>query len=389
MGPAGDERIPGVGDAADLDDLGPRRVGTAGCCRVHHLLFVVGGVETESGNRGGRVGRSHERLADQAHADTNLTVPIDVGRGRHSREGAEGILRHRRSLSLGTQVVIELDSSLGQLLRSPIGGGQIHLKGVEVAIVHPNHPSTGIERHVQLRLTMDLHQGFHPDLPAGIDEDPEQIGRRHRHDEEDGVGPVGGGLVNLVRAKDELLPEDGGTRIRPVRRGQTGRAQIVQRTPEPVLLGQHRNDRRAGAAVGGGLRGGRGIGVDEALGRAGALELGRQAHGRGPGLDDGAQVEHRAVLGVELGRLTLEVVDRCAAGSILLVVQYPHGRHLLQHAQLVVGIAVAEYVAARVVARGGSAPLNGFQRRDALGMRVAHDQRSAIRLGTGGSCAIV
>ena len=234
---------------------------------------------------------------------------------------------------------------------------------------------------------MDLDEGFHAHLPAGIDQHLEQIGRRHGHDEENGIGPVGRGLVNLVRAKDKLLPEDGGTGIRLARRGQPGRSQIVQRPLEPALLGKDGDGRRTGAAVRGGLRGGRGVGVDEALGRAGALELGRQAHAGSLGLDDGAQVEHRAVLGVEFGRLALQVIDRRQGGLILLVVQHPHGRHLLQHAQLVVGIAVAKYVPTRVVSGGGRS-FDRLERRNALGMRVAHDERF-LNVGWGGRNGLV
>ena len=362
----------GVGDPAHLDQLGPPREGAGAASDVGHLLCVVFWIEAQASDSCRRVGCPHERFPYKAHAHPDVSVPLDVCRAGHAAKGAEDVLGPEGVCLGDGQVVVEGDSSPKELRCRPVRGGKVHLEGVEVAVVDPDYLGPGLEGHVELGPAVHLDEGLHAHGSRGIDEFPQQVGRRHRDDEEDGVGPVGGGLVDLIDGEDELLPEDGGAVVPLPCRGEPCGAQVGKGSLEPPLLGEDGNHRRPCLPVQCGLSRRRRVWVDDALGGAGPLELGSEAHGGRYRLDDGAKVEHGAVLGVEGGGLLDEFLDGHGPLLVPAVVQNPHRGHLLQHAEPVIRVAVAVDVVAAAV-RGGGGTLDGPQGLHALCVRVTHD----------------
>lgn len=110
----------------------------------------------------------------------------------------------------------------GQAGRDPREHIAVDLERLEVAGVHADHGGARLERTIGLLLGVHFHQRGHAQRFGAIDQRGQHVLLQRSDDQQDDVRAVRAGLVDLVRADDEVLPQD-----RDVHR-RTDRVQIVQ-----------------------------------------------------------------------------------------------------------------------------------------------------------------
>ena len=74
----------------------------------------------------------------------------------------------------------------------------VHLEGLEVAGVDPDHPGAGVDGAAGLHLVVDLDQRGHAERDGALDQRLEGVLLERGDDEQGDVGAVGPGLPELV-----------------------------------------------------------------------------------------------------------------------------------------------------------------------------------------------
>lgn len=200
-------------------------------------------------------------------------------------------------------------------IRDPRGGAHVDVEVVQVAVVDADDLGSDLERPRELVRVVDLDQRLHTARDRVLVQLGELLVGEHGDDEEDGVGSVDPGLVDLVGVEDEVLAENGRAVGESVNSGADG-THVLEGALEPLGLSEDGDSRGAGESVGEG-DGGRGGGgaVDEvALGGRSALDLGKES--------DMRLAVHRSRLGLESavegdeGRGDVQVDERVEVGGL-------------------------------------------------------------------------
>ena len=209
-----------VGDAADLDQRLPR-------FRGHVVWHGTGG--DEGTGRRGRVGRAHQRLADEGSVKPDRP-PADQRPGlAHARFAHhQPVVGHQRPQSHA-------------LLR-------IDLESAQVAVVEPDQPGAGRQRGFEFALVVGLDQRLEAEFAGEAGEPGQLPGRQDGGQEQDHVGARGAQQRQLALVDDELFGED-----RERHRGSDD-AEVRDGAAEPVRLAQDGDRARAAGLVGAGQR---------------------------------------------------------------------------------------------------------------------------------------
>src|SRR4051812_9438510 len=222
-----------------------------------------------------RIARAHEDLSHEHGVHAHLLELLDLVAVRDARLGHDGLA----SRDVDEQVV---------------GALEVDREVLEVAVVDADQVGVELERQLELLLVVHLHQGVDLERAGHAVEGAERVGAQRPDHEQDRVGAIGLGLVDLVRVEREVLAQDRQLGDRP------GGAQVVERAPEVVPLREHRQRRCAAALVGADDLLDLGALADDPGGRGAALVL---RHERGAGmrerLGEGAALACRRDLGLE------------------------------------------------------------------------------------------
>ena len=206
-----------IGDAADLHERSPRHLGRIG-------RRPAGGDEGTGGR--GRVGRAHERLADERRVEPEGAPAGDDRRVADARLGDD-------------------DAVVGHQRAQAVGPGRVDVERAQVAVVQADEPGAGRERCLELALVMGLDEWLQPELDGTLDEGaPGRRGRAGRRAAGRASAPAARRTGSCRCVDDELLGQD--------RDGHAGAdaAQVVDRATEPVRFAQDRDRRGAAGLVG-------------------------------------------------------------------------------------------------------------------------------------------
>ena len=149
-------------------------------------------------------------------------------------------------------------------------GLERRFEGPQVAVVDADELGVERQRAVQLDLVVHLDQRVHPPFGGGVEQVARGVVADRGEDDQDAVGAPGAGLGDLVGLEHEVLAQH-----RQLRRG-AGLDQVVRRALEARAVGEHRQAGGAAQLIGAGDLGRVEVGADQALGRAGLLDLGDQ-----------------------------------------------------------------------------------------------------------------
>jgi hypothetical protein len=253
-GPDRGEDAVGVGHAADLHE---RPVG--GVCRIGRLATGL----DERGDRGPRVARPDERLADE--------------RGVEAHGPPAGDRRGVANTGLRDD-----DPVVGHEVAQPDRPLRVDVERPQVAVVEADQPRVRRERPLQLALVVGLDERLEADLQGTIDEGRELALRVQDREQQDEVGAGRAEVRQLDRLDDELLGEDRDAHRRP------DRPQVVDGSTEPVRLAENADRGRAAGLVRSGAGHDVVVGGGDLAGRRrAALDLGNDVEsGRGEPVED-------------------------------------------------------------------------------------------------------
>src|SRR5439155_25457208 len=154
--------------------------------------------------------------------------------------------------------------------REALGGVQIDLQGLEVAVVDADQRGLETERAVELGAVVHLDQYVKSELAGGVHQLARQAVFEGGHDQEDAVGAERPALDHLIGVEDEILAQ-----YREAASGARGLQMIVA----ALEIGRVREYREAGGAarlIGLRQRGRIEIGADQAAAGRGLLDLGNE-----------------------------------------------------------------------------------------------------------------
>ena len=210
------ERAVRIGHAADLHVRPAHDIG--------RVIRLAAGLN-KGGGGCGRIGRAHERLADERTVEAmgtptgNDLDSADAGLGDD-----QAIVRHEAT--------------------QPIGQLGIDLEGAQIPVVDPDQSSIGRKGRVELLLVMGLDERLQAELQGARDEAGEPPGRMEDREEQHEIGTSRPQHRELDLVDDELLGQHRDPNGRP------DRAQVVDRPAEPVRLAQHRDRRGTARGIG-------------------------------------------------------------------------------------------------------------------------------------------
>ena len=94
----------------------------------------------------------------------------------------------------------------------------VHVERLQVALVHPDHPSLGPQGPVQLALVVHFDEGGQRERLGQCGEPPQLVVVQRRHNEEHGVRAHEPGIGHVGLAHGEVLAQDReprGSGVRP------------------------------------------------------------------------------------------------------------------------------------------------------------------------------
>ena len=138
----------------------------------------------------------------------------------------------------------------------------------QVPLVDPDQARPGRERPLELGLVVHLHQRGQTERGRPSVKPRQLLVVERGGDQQDGIGPHEAGIDDVELGHGEVLAQD-----REVRR-RRGPPQVVDRAAEVLRVGQHREARCAAGDVLLGHQIGLEVGIEIALGRRAALDLG-------------------------------------------------------------------------------------------------------------------
>ena len=125
--------------------------------------------------------------------------------------------------------------AVGDLARQFVGDVEGGMEGAEVAVVYTYQVGFGFEGCGEFALVVDFYQALHTALFGERLEFADDGDVQHGDDEQDGVGAVGAGFVNLVGVEDELFTQDGADG--GMSDGSSG-FEVLEATLEVVFVGE-------------------------------------------------------------------------------------------------------------------------------------------------------
>ena len=168
--------------------------------------------EHELARRLGRVGRAHQRRADEKGVNSGRE-PFDVGPRRNAGFGDE--------------------QAIGRQSCEPLRGREVDRQILKVAVVDADQRCAERQCAPHLRLVVDFHQRIHAETAGFGDHRSRFAIVEQRQHHEDCVGPGDPRFDDLARVDEEVLGED-----RPVELAPSGR-EIVERAAEICAVAQH------------------------------------------------------------------------------------------------------------------------------------------------------
>lgn len=221
---------------------------------------------------------------------------LDIGRGRDSA------LAYR-------------DHVGGKLGNERLGQAEIRAEDCEVTVVHADDARAVIQGAPEFVLAMDLEERVESRRVGGGEKSGDLGVIQGAHDDQDGAGSGFRGLENLDRMDHEILSQAGqGWGRRP--KVSRDRAEIVERSTEVLVIGQHGKGTCGGGLIALGLGHGRDVGRDRARGGGASLDFGDDpelAVGRSQGGSEGRRARQALA-----ERAQLAEVDGADGGGDLL-----------------------------------------------------------------------
>ena len=173
-----------------------------------------------------RVGRAHQRLADERAIEALRPPARDRGGVADAGFGDD-------------------ETVVGDEVPKPAGALRIDDERSQVAVVDADEPRVGLERQPELALVVRLDERLETEGERPLHERAQATLRRVQdRQQQHGVGAGRPQQLELARVDDELLGQD--------RDGDGGAdgPQVVDRPTEPVRLAQDRDRRRAAGLIG-------------------------------------------------------------------------------------------------------------------------------------------
>ncbi len=100
------------------------------------------------------------------------------------------------------------DQTLGRdLWREPLGGREIDLQRLEIAVVDADQPGLQAQRPLELGAIMHLDEYVHPQRPGEARQLPRPAVLERGHDQEHAVGAERAAFDHLIGLEDEVLAQ--------------------------------------------------------------------------------------------------------------------------------------------------------------------------------------